>query len=264
MENINPIFIIQPVVTIAITTALMLYWYKKRHFHATVWLYSLVAYAGAIALKYAVQLPTINLVRDAFGANSIGMGIYYGLQTVFFEVGLAYAVAYYAVKRSKLDRRDAEAYGSGLGFWENVGFLSVLSLINLVAYYVILSMGGSLAELTYDQLSTNAPALFSSNMEALGLVGTGVLERFSSLLIHVAWGYLCFMAVLKHEKRLFLIALPMGFVDFLVPFAQGAPLLFEVVFFGLAAVSVFAAWYVTKDLRKDTVNNSQTVPDKVQ
>jgi hypothetical protein len=66
-----------------------------------------------------------------------------------FEVVLAFAGAYFAVKHSKLDRRDAEAYGSGLGFWENVGFLSVLSLINLIAYYVILSGSGSIAELTY-------------------------------------------------------------------------------------------------------------------
>ena len=133
MENINPLFILQPVITIIIATALMVYWYKKRHFHTKVWLYSLIAYAVAIALKYAVQLPTINLVTGTFGANSIGLGLYYGLQTVVFEVGLAFVVAYYAVTRGKLDKRDAEAYGSGL--LQNVGFLSILSLINLIAYY---------------------------------------------------------------------------------------------------------------------------------
>jgi hypothetical protein len=225
----------------------MLYWYKKRHFHTNVWLFSLIAYAVAIALKYAVQLPTIGMVS---GAGPVVLGVYYGLQTVFFEVGLAYVVAYFAVKRSNLDLRDTEAYGSGLAFWENVGFLSILSLVNLVAYYFILSNGGSLADLTYNQLSKNAPSLFASNTEALGLVGIGVLERFSSALIHIAWGYLCIMAVIYRKKWLLVIALPMGLVDFLVPFAQSNVLLFEVTVFALALFSVFVAWFTTMKLRR--------------
>ncbi len=251
MQNINLIFILQPAITIAVCTALMLYWYKKRHFHANIWLYSLVAYAAAIALKYAVQLPTIGSVS---GAGPVVLGLYYGLQTVFFEVGLAYVIAYFAVKRGNMDRRDAEAYGSGLGFWENVALLSALSLVNLIAYYFILSGSGSLADLTYNQLVTGAPELFSSNLDALGLVGIGVIERISSLLIHVAWGYLCVMAVLYHKKQLFLIALPMGLIDFLVPFAQSIVLLFEAVIFALAIASVTVAWYVTRDLRRGTFN----------
>ena len=126
MQSINPLFILQPAIVIAISVALMFYWYKKRHFHANIWLYSLIAYGGAIALKYAVQIPTINFVIGAFGAHSVGLGVYYGVQTMVLEVGLAYAVAYFAVKRSNIDKRDAEAYGSGLAFWENVGLISIL------------------------------------------------------------------------------------------------------------------------------------------
>ena len=246
MQNINPLFILQPAIVIAISVALMLYWYKKRHFHANIWLYSLIAYGGAIALKYAVQIPTINFVIGAFGAHSVGLGVYYGVQTMVLEVGLAYAVAYFAVKRSNIDKRDAEAYGSGLAFWENVGLISILNLVNLVAYYFILSSSGSLADLTYNQLTTSAPSLFASNTEALGIVAIGVVERISSAMIHIAWGYLCVMAVLYRKKKLFLIALPMGFVDFLVPFASGSVILFEVVVFVLAVVSVLVAWYATK------------------
>ena len=246
MENINPIFILQPAIVIVISTALMVYWYKKRRFHINIWLYSLIAYAVAIAIKYAVQLPTVAPVS---AAGPVVLGLYYGLQTVFFEVGLAYIVAYFVVKRGSLQRRDAEAYGSGLGFWENVGFLSILSLINLIAYYFILSGSGPTTDMVYAQLTQNAPELFSSNWEALGLVGIGVLERISSLLIHVAWGYLCVMAVLYRKRHLFLIALPMGFIDFLVPFARGNILLFETVFLGLAVASVLVAWYATKNIR---------------
>jgi hypothetical protein len=249
MENINALFILQPLIVIVISAVLMAYWYYKRRFHLSVWLFSLIAYFGAIGLKYLVQLPTVNYVISSFGASSIATGLYYGMQTVVFEVGLAFLVAWYAVKHHKLESKDAEAYSSGLAFWENAVFLGALSLINLVTYYFILTTNGSIAQTLYDQLNTAAPTLFASNNEALGLVAIGVVERISSLLFHVAWGYLCFMAVLYHKKYLFLIALPMGLVDFLVPFAQLNVLLFETVVFVLAVASVFVAWYTTRNLR---------------
>jgi hypothetical protein len=249
MQNINPLFILQPILSIAVCIALLVYWQRKRHFHINVWLYSLAAYAIAIAIKYAIQLPTINYV---IGSGDIGLGLYYGLQTVFLEVGLAYVLAHYAIKRGKMDRRDAEAYGSGLGFWENVAFLGILQFINYVAYYAILSNGGSLADTLYNQLNTAAPVLFSSDATALGLVGIGLLERASSLMIHIAFGYLCFMAVLYNKKKLFLIALPMGLVDFLVPFAKYDMVLFEVVILVIAVASVLVAWVTTRKLGKET------------
>jgi hypothetical protein len=138
MQNIDILFILQPVIVIIICSALMVYWYRKRRFHLSVFLYSFIAYAVAIALKYAVQIPTINTVIDYFGAHSIGLGVYYGLQTVIFEVGIAFLVAWYAVSHGKLENKDAEAYGSGLAFWENAAFLGILSLINLVSYYSLL------------------------------------------------------------------------------------------------------------------------------
>jgi hypothetical protein len=85
----------------------------------SVFLYSLIAYGAAIALKYAVQIPTVDAVTNYFGAHSVGLGVYYGLQTVFFEVGLAFLVAWFAVSRGALEKKDAEAYGSGLAFCPN-------------------------------------------------------------------------------------------------------------------------------------------------
>ncbi len=124
MQNIDPIFIIQPIIIIILASALIVYWYFKRHFNKEVWLYSLLAYGTAIALKYAVQIPTINQVIATFGAHSVGLGIYYGSQTAIFEIGLASLVAWWAVSHSKLAKKDAEAFGSGLAFWENAAFLS--------------------------------------------------------------------------------------------------------------------------------------------
>lgn len=249
MQNIDPIFMLQPVLVISISTALLVFLYVKRRFHLMVLVYSLVAYAVAIALKYAVQIPTQNIVVSTFGVQSVGLGVYYGLQTVVFEIGLAYLVAWFVVSRGVLGKNDAEAYGSGLAFWENAGLLGILPLINLIAYYSILSVNTPLAQTVYDQLMANAPSLFAPASEAWGLIALGILERVSSILIHVAWGYLCLMAAVYHKKRLFLIALPMGFIDFLVPFAPSAIIIFEIVFLGLAVVSVLVAWYATRLVR---------------
>lgn len=250
MQNIDILYIIQPVIVIVIASLLLLYWYRKRRFHASVFLYSLIAYGVAIALKYAVQIPTIEAVTSYFGDHSVGLGFYYGLQTVFFEVGLAFLVAWFAVRRGALEKKDAEAYGSGLAFWENAVLLGILQLINLISYYSILSTNTSLAQTLFNQLNANAPGLFAPASEALRSVALGVVERTPSIFIHLAWGYLCFMAAYYHRRRLFLIALPMGFIDFLVPFAQNAIVAFEATVFTLSVISVLVAWYVTRNIHE--------------
>jgi len=257
VQNIDPIYILQPLIVIVICSVLLVYWYRKRHFHLMVLIYSLAAYAVAIGLKYAVQIPTINMVIDYFGDHSAGLGVYYGLQTVFFEVGIAYFVAWYAVKRGLLERKDAEGYGTGLAFWENAGLLGALSLLNLVIYYSVLSTNTALAQTLFNQLNANASYLFASPTQALGSVALGTLERVSSILFHFSWGYLCVLAAVYKKKRLFLIALPMGFVDFLVPFAAPGNLaLFEAAVFALSAVSVLVAWYASKTVVKGLKSQS--------
>jgi hypothetical protein len=251
MQNIDLLYTLQPIIVIVICTLLLVYWRLKRRFHLMVLVYSLVAYSVAIALKYAVQIPTINLVIDYFGAHSIGLGVYYGLQTVFFEVGFAFVVAWYVVRHGLLEKSDAEAYGAGLAFWENAGLLGTLSLVNLVTYWFILSANTPLAQTLYAQLNTNAPSLFAPASTALPNVAIGVFERISSILIHFAWGYLCIMATVYKKKRLFLFALPMGFVDFLVPFASYSVMLFEVTVFALSVLSVAVTWYATRQVAKN-------------
>jgi uncharacterized membrane protein YhfC len=161
------------------------------------------------------------------------------------------------VSHRTVERKDAEAYGAGLAFWENAVLLGILSLINLIAYYSILSTNTPLAQTLYNQLNTNAPGLFAPASQALTSVAYGTLERISSILIHSTWGYLCFMAAYLNEKRLVLIALPMGFVDFLVPFAQNlGTLTFEAIVFALSILSVLVAWYATRQFRKIAENET--------
>lgn len=243
MQNIDPVFIVQPVLVVAVCVALLLYLRRRRGFQAAVLAYSFVAYSVAIALKYAVQIPTIGWVTSRFGQTSVELGAYYGLQTVFFEVGLAYAVAWYAVKRGRMGTKDAEGYGAGLAFWENGVLLGVLSLVNLVAYYAILSTSSSLSQMVYQVLSTDSPGLFDSAPQALAAVALGTIERLSSIMVHLAWGYLCVMAAVYGDRRLLLVAMPMGMIDFLVPFATSIGLVgFEALVFTLSAFSLFVAW----------------------
>jgi hypothetical protein len=257
VQNIDLWYVLQPIIVIIICSALMVYWHSRRHFHAGVWGYSAIAYFGAITLKYAVQLPTINTVTADFGAHSVQLGLYYGLQTVFFEVGLAYLVAWYAISHGKLEKKDAEAYGSGLAFWENAVYLGILTLISLISIYAILSTNTPTAQTVYNQLMTNQPDLFASASKALSSDALGTVERISSILFHFAWGYLCMMAAAYHKKRLFLIALPMGFVDFLVPFTTSETIvLFEATVFALSVISILVAWYATRRVIKNSGNQT--------
>ncbi|MGD0330629.1 MAG: YhfC family glutamic-type intramembrane protease [Nitrososphaeria archaeon] len=250
-------YILQPLIVILITSGLVVYWRYKRSFRGLVFLYSLLAYGGAIALKYAVQIPTASKVVGYFGAQSVGYGIYVGLQTVVFEVGGAYLVARYVISRGMLTGKDAEAYGLGLAFWENVVLLGVLPIINLVAYYIILSTNTPLAQTVYAQLVESSPGLFSPASQVIGTMALGVVERISSTFFHFAWGYLCIMSAYVNKKRYLLLALPMGFVDFLVPFAQSFTLLgFEALVFALSLISVIVAWFTTRELRKNPENRS--------
>jgi hypothetical protein len=148
MQNIDLIFVLQPVIVVVFSVALIVYWRLKRTFKWSVLLYAFIAYVVAIALKYALQLLTAPSVLDTYGAQSVATGIYYGLQTVFFEVGIAYVVAWYATSKSKLDAKDAEAYGLSLAFYEN-GLLLGLHAINQLAFNLRI-------------LSSNTPIGFNS------------------------------------------------------------------------------------------------------
>ncbi|MGA2681883.1 MAG: hypothetical protein ABSF44_08805 [Candidatus Bathyarchaeia archaeon] len=68
MQNIDPLFVVQPVIVTIICVVLLIYWYRKRRFHWMVLLYSLVAYSLAIVLKYAMQIPSINAITGYFGS----------------------------------------------------------------------------------------------------------------------------------------------------------------------------------------------------
>jgi hypothetical protein len=248
-QTINPVYILQPLIFFLISLGLVLYWRYRRRFTRNVILYSLLAYSTAIALKYLVQIPTAKLVFDTFGAASVASALYLGLQTVVFEVGGAFLIAYYAVLRGKFEAKDAEAYEIGLAFWENGVLLGLIPMINLVATYVLLSSNAS--GTLFQQINNSQPYLFNPPAQVMILFAWSTLERISSLLAHFSWGYLCVLASAFRRWRYFTIALPMGLLDALVPFAPSYSLpVFESLLFAITTGFLLVSLAVTWKLRR--------------
>jgi hypothetical protein len=234
MQNIDTLYFLQPIVTIAFSAGLVIYWNRKRSFTKAALVLSLLAYAGAIAAKIMLQTLTYSGFVSRVGNNPMALGAYFGVQTVFFEVGGAYLVAVWAVSRKRLNPRDAESYGLGLAFWENAGYIGILGTLTLLSIYLTLAISGPTAEEVYSSLVVTRPDLFYPATQASTLVGYALLERISSLLFHFSWGYLCLLAACTAKKRYLLLAMPMGLVDFSVPFAGILGILvFEVLIFVL-------------------------------
>lgn len=252
MQNIDPVYFLYPIIVITFSFGTVIYWHFNRSFSRWALTYSLVAYAAAIALKYLVQIPTFHTFDTVVGGNLFALGIYYGLQTVLFEILGAYIVARYAFSRSHFKASDAEGYGLGLAMWENGVLIGVVALINFISYYAILSSGTSNTSLlVYDSLTKNSPALFNPPATALPLVGLDILERVSSFLAHFSWGYLCVLSVVL-KRRLFLAAaVPMGLIDFFVVFSPEIGIArFELLIFGLSLVCLAVALGITKSTRR--------------
>jgi hypothetical protein len=253
MQNIDPLYILEPAVVIAICVGLILCWWQTgRRFTRYALIFSLIAYAGAILLKVIFQLLTVNALISTFGSTSVAAGFYYGIQTAVFEVGGAYVIARFAVSRGRFTEKDGGAYGISLAFWENGIYLGLFSLISLVSIYGVLAAGPpTAAQQVYNALLTGQPALFDPPATVLPLISFGILERISSILIHCAWGYLSVVAAVYKKNIYFLIALSMGFVDFFVPFESVLGLAaFEGLIFLISLLSLYAAISVARSLPK--------------
>ena len=251
MQNIDVLYFLQPLVTIAFSVGVLVYWHFKRRFTGVVLLSSLIAYGGAIACKVILQAVTLNSLMAGFHGDLSILGAYFGIQTVVFEVGGAYLVAILAVSRDKLKAKDSEAYGIGLAFWENAGYLGVLGLFSLLSIYLTLGSGSISSLELYSNLVANRPALFYPPSQALPLIGFSILERVTSLLFHFCWGYLCLLSASTHKKRYFFVALPLGLLDFLVPYANyfGIPI-FELLIYVLGLCALGLTLFITKKARR--------------
>jgi YhfC intramembrane metalloprotease len=227
---------------LAFSLGLIIFWWFKKGFRGAILLISAAAYFIAIGGKELIQIPTIGAVESLFGTTSVGLGLYFGLQTVFLEVGLAYLFALYLARRRGLNATDGVPYGLALAFWENGVLLGLLSIFNLGVTYLILAGGGAEANSVYNQLVAVEPAVFQPPATLLPSVLIGTLERVSSLMAHLAWGMLVVSSAVSGRKRYLAYALPMGLIDALVPFAHLNSELFEAVVFALSVAFLTIAW----------------------
>jgi hypothetical protein len=226
MNSIDLVYLAQPLAIVAATSLLLVRYYRARLLSVDVIEFSALAYFLAIVGKVFFQLAV------APPASLAGQGLYYGLQTVFLEVGLAYVFVRYAVEHGLIRVDQAPAYGAGLAFWENGVLLGLLALPGLVAE---ISAGGS-----------GLPS--GSVVHVVAWVALGTLERVSSVLLHFSWGILVVVAAASNRVKFLLAALPMGLVDFLVPFAPSLPLWeFETAVFALALAGLTVTYLLTRE-----------------
>jgi len=239
--NIDPVYFLTPVTVMAFSFGPVVYLNRKGRLRIRVMLYAFIAYFSAIALKIVFQNFTLGFVQHY---GTVMLGIYYGLQTSLLEVGLAFIVARQA--RGSMKSGDGFGYGLSLAMWENGVLISIPLLLDYVLYYVMLPGSPQL----YSMLYAEAPSLFLPLSAALPLIGFAVIERISSLLLHLSWGYLTVMAVFTGRRRYVAFGMVMGFADFIVPFEQSLGIAaFEAILFAIALASAAFTFYLKAELR---------------
>lgn len=264
MQDIDPILLVQPILAFVISAGILLYWWRTRGFRGVTLGLSALAYLVAIAVKEVVSYLSVGPVTSAYGYQSVPVALLLGLQTVFFEIGLAYVLAVYGTRRRGLKTSDAVPYGIGLSFWENGALLGLLSVFNLGVIYLILQGSSPIASTVYQQLQASSPGLFLPPAALLSGVLLGILERVSSMLGHISWGVLVVLAAVTGRKRYLAYGLPMGLLDALVPFASDDIYLFEggvfvlsLGFLAVAAKSLSGAKLETTAGSSDSANIPQ-------
>jgi len=251
VQNIDPVVFLGPLAYIAFSAFLMVYWHYRRRLAAIVIFLSAVAYFAAIGFKVLLDSFVLGGLESTFGTQSVPTALYFGLQTSFFEVGLAYLVARVAVSRGKIAAGDGEGYGVSLAFWENGVLVGALTLFNLVITYLLISEG-LLSQSLYQSVVASEPAVFNPPLPLLLPISLGILERFSSFLVHFSWGYLCVLAACLHKRNYLVLAFPMGLIDALTPFAGDVQLwVFEMAVFLVSLGAFAAAWRITRDDRRN-------------
>lgn len=260
MSQIDPIYFVTPLAVLAFSVGVVLVWRWRRQFTAATLGVALLAYGGAIL----VQAVTLGAVESASASNPFALGVYFGGQTALFEVGGAFVVAALTARYGLLTARDAVAYGLALGFWEDAVLFALPLLLEYTVYDAILAGGGPAAIGLSKQLTAGAPALFYAPGRAAPLVAYAVLERVSSMVAHLAWGYLAVRSVLDRRRWYLAVAVPIGFAaDFLVPFAGGLGLgPFEALELGIAVTGLVAAAWVTREawVRRNPATNHTSSP----
>ena len=254
MENINLLYLLPVIITTLISFVLLLYWKAAKRLTLYALAYAMLAYFLAIGSKTIFQELTYKALVSVTTSN-VALGLYFGLQTMLLEVGLAYVFARIALSNKGMTIRDASGYGVSLAFRENGVMLGVLPIISvLVSYALLSSANAATASAVYNSILASQPQLFSAPHIPVLLSNTlySAMERTSSILLHASWGILVVLAAALRRKKYLMLAMPMGLIDFLVPFAKVMTVpVFETVILALSVLSIIVTLLVMKGVKNE-------------
>lgn len=178
------------------------YWRTKKvrvkyfAFGAVVWMIAI----GAKALMDITITPTLTTYFLGFGTLVfvIFYGLYLGLRTGFFESGFTY-IAAIKTKLKDMNFKQVTAFGLGFGCFEAVviGFFAFINILTfVVAPELINTVPESQQNLLVEQL--NQPTW---------MVGAAIIERISTITIHVFTTVLVFYAIKSANKKFLCISI---------------------------------------------------------
>lgn len=212
---ISPWFLLSGIGMILTGVLFIIYWRLKSK--ASFWYFLLggVVWGVAIGAKAFIDLTISGFLRDWLSTlYSTSMfivvwGLFIGLRTGYLECGLAYLIG----SKSRLKQAvftDAVAFGIGFGATEAI-VIGVSSLINITVLILIPEL-----------LNTLPPAQRSAVLQqfSLGvwLIPAPIIERFSTILVHIFTCVLIIYAVQTRCAEYFLAAFFFkSLIDGLIP-----------------------------------------------
>lgn len=244
----NPFLSLSGLGMILVGLTATLWWKLKTKIPWRYFCFGSLVWIVAIAPKYVLDYtitPYISTWLYNYGVATalIGLGLYIGLRTGFFESGFSY-VGIKKTKFRKMNLSQAIAFGVGFGGIEAI-ILGFMSFINVIILWMMPSLVDALPAAV--QATLDMPTI---------VVLPAIAERFFTLFIHVFASLLVVLAVAK--KRMGYLWMSIAFkslVDGIIPALThffdistlSGMFLVEIPIFMLAVVSYFGIkWAMRK------------------
>ncbi len=209
-ECMNPFLLIAQIGMLLVGLVAVLWWkinkkvkWKYFCFGALLWI---IAIVPKVIMDFTVSAYLLVWLSSyGIAAMLVGMGLYVGLRTGFFESGFSY-LAIAKTKFRKMKLNEALAFGIGFGSIEAIA----IGLIGLISMLVLIS-NPALVELLppAQQAALDLPTI---------LVFAPIIERTAAVMIHVFSSMLVVYAVVKRKiNYLFISILFKTLVDGIIP-----------------------------------------------
>lgn len=248
MIVMNPFLSLSGLGMMSVGLIATLWWKLKTKLPWRYFCFGSLMWVVAIAPKYAMDYtitPYVSVWLYSYGTVTalIGLGLYVGLRTGFFESGFSY-VGIKRTKFRKMNLNQAIAFGVGFGSIEAI-LLGFMSFINIIILWIMPSLVDALPMAI--QATLDMPTI---------VILPAIAERLFTLFIHVFASLHVVLAVVK--KRMGYLWMSITFkslVDSIIPALThffdistlSGMFLVEVPIFVLAVVSYFGIkWTMRK------------------